>query len=62
MSIEVTVKMKNESKTMSKKTFLSKENVIADYTDTEIDKLLHDAKKEFEDTPTKTTVTIKIFQ
>ena len=61
MAVEITVKLKDSLKSMTKKSTVY-EPVMADYTDPRIDALIADAEKNFGGEPTKCVVTIKIIQ
>lgn len=61
MACEITVKVKDSLKSMTKKSRVYSP-VTADYTDPEVDKLVADATKNFGGEPTKVTVTIKIIE
>ncbi len=61
MACEVIIKLKNDQKSLTKKTMVY-ENIGADFSDSKIDLLLGLANKEFNDHPKRTDVTIKLFE
>lgn len=64
MLCEVTVKMKNDEKSLSKK-FLVREDFKPDYQDPIIKELVDAVRKEFrqdDELPTKQSVTIKLME
>lgn len=63
MSCEVTIKMKDKDKSMTKKTKVY-DSITADFEDSKIDELVDKAAKEFGGDPLtrKVTVTIKLIE
>jgi len=64
MACEVTVKVKDKLKSMTQKTMVYNESVIADFTHPKIDELVAKATKNFggDMIGLKTTVTIKLIE
>ena len=64
MSCEVIVKISDKQKTMTEKTMVYSHNVVADFTDSEIDKLVAKATKNFggDAQGAKVQVTIKLIE
>ena len=64
MACEITVKVKDLHKTMTEKTTVYSHNVVADFTDSEIDKLVAKATKNFggDALGAKVVVTIRLIE
>lgn len=64
MACEITVKVKDQHKTMTEKTTVYSNNVVADFTDSEIDRLVAKATKNFggDALGAKVVVTIRLIE
>lgn len=64
MACEITVKVKDQHKTMTEKTTVYNHNVVADFTDGEIDRLVAKATKNFggDALGAKVVVTIRLIE
>lgn len=64
MACEITVKVKDQHKTMTEKTTVYSHNVVADFTDGEIDRLVAKATKNFggDALGAKVVVTIRLIE
>lgn len=64
MACEVVIKVKDLHKTMTEKTTVYSNNIVADFTDSKIDELVAKATKNFggDSLGAKVTVTIKLIE